>query len=127
MEPEQKSAMCLTEEKDCIEENGETGEKLRALAEEATQEDLIRDMSLLLRLERELSNASFPALALEAGLLRICHFPQALPLAEMLARLTALEKRLDTAPVSGADGGRVIAEGTIDQIRDNPDSLIAPF
>ncbi len=93
------------EENDCIEENGETGEKLRALAGEATQEDLIRDISLLLRLERELSNASFPALALEAGLLRICHFPQALPLAELLARLTALEERLNASSASGADRG----------------------
>ena len=93
------------EENDCVEENGETGEKLRALAKNATHEDLIRDMSLLLRLERELSVASFPALALEAGLLRICHFPQALPLAELLARLTALEERLNAASASGADRG----------------------
>ncbi|MBQ4492495.1 MAG: hypothetical protein II967_04275, partial [Deltaproteobacteria bacterium] len=42
---------------------------------------------------------------LEAGLLRICHFPQALPLAELLARLTALEERLNAAPASGADRG----------------------
>ncbi|MCR4657297.1 MAG: excinuclease ABC subunit UvrA [Lachnospiraceae bacterium] len=34
---------------------------------------------------------------------------------------------IEMGPYSGADGGRVIAEGTIDQIRDNPDSLIAPF
>ncbi|MBR5998676.1 MAG: DNA polymerase III subunit gamma/tau [Deltaproteobacteria bacterium] len=93
------------EESDAVEENGETGEKLRALAENATHEDLIRDMSLLLRLERELSGASFPALALEAGLLRICHFPQALPLAELLARLTALEERLNATSASGADWG----------------------
>ena len=34
---------------------------------------------------------------------------------------------IEMGPKAGADGGRVIAEGTIDQITENPDSMIAPF
>ena len=34
---------------------------------------------------------------------------------------------IEMGPAAGADGGRVIAEGTIEQIRQNPDSKIAPF
>jgi len=34
---------------------------------------------------------------------------------------------IEMGPKAGADGGRVIAEGTLPQIEANPDSLIAPF
>jgi len=34
---------------------------------------------------------------------------------------------IEMGPGAGADGGRVIAEGTIEQIAENPDSMIAPF
>ncbi len=34
---------------------------------------------------------------------------------------------IEMGPKAGADGGRVIAEGTLSQIEANPDSLIAPF
>ena len=34
---------------------------------------------------------------------------------------------IEMGPLAGADGGRVIAEGTIEQIRQNPDSVIAPY
>jgi excinuclease ABC subunit A len=34
---------------------------------------------------------------------------------------------IEMGPEAGADGGRVIAEGTIEDIADNPDSKIGPF
>lgn len=34
---------------------------------------------------------------------------------------------IEMGPRAGADGGRVIAEGTIEQVAGNPESLIAPF
>lgn len=34
---------------------------------------------------------------------------------------------IEMGPHAGADGGRVIAEGTIEQIAENPNSMIAPF
>ncbi|MBR2572439.1 MAG: excinuclease ABC subunit UvrA [Clostridia bacterium] len=34
---------------------------------------------------------------------------------------------VEMGPKAGADGGRVIAEGTVEQIKENPDSMIAPF
>ena len=34
---------------------------------------------------------------------------------------------IEMGPLAGADGGRVIAEGTIEQIRQNPNSVIAPY
>lgn len=34
---------------------------------------------------------------------------------------------IEMGPGAGADGGKVIAEGTIEQVADNPDSMIAPF
>ncbi len=34
---------------------------------------------------------------------------------------------IEMGPNAGADGGRVIAEGTVEKIADDPDSMIAPF
>ena len=34
---------------------------------------------------------------------------------------------IELGPMAGAEGGRVIAEGTIEQIKNNPVSMIGPF
>jgi DNA polymerase-3 subunit gamma/tau len=53
-------------------------------------------MSVLLQGEEELKRAPQPRLALEVLLLRVIHLEPVLPLAEWLARLDTLEKRLES-------------------------------
>jgi DNA polymerase-3 subunit gamma/tau len=55
-------------------------------------------LSVLLRGEEELKRAPQPRLALEVLLLRMIHLEPVLPLADWLARLDTLEKRLETGP-----------------------------
>jgi DNA polymerase-3 subunit gamma/tau len=64
-------------------------------------------MSVLLQGEEELKRAPQPRLALEVLLLRVIHLEPVLPLAEWLARLDTLEKRLEAGPemVSGSTPG----------------------
>jgi DNA polymerase III subunit gamma/tau len=59
-------------------------------------------MSVLLQGEEELKRAPQPRLALEVLLLRVIHLEPVRPLAEWLARLDTLERRLETGP--GAAG-----------------------
>jgi DNA polymerase-3 subunit gamma/tau len=58
-------------------------------------------MSVLLQGEEELKRAPQPRLALEVLLLRVIHLEPVLPLAEWLARLSTLEKRLESRPWGG--------------------------
>jgi DNA polymerase-3 subunit gamma/tau len=78
-------------------------------------------MSVLLQGEEELKRAPQPRLALEVLLLRVIHLEPVLPLAEWLARLDTLERRLETGPGAAADStagvrrarpGLPAAEGT---------------
>jgi DNA polymerase-3 subunit gamma/tau len=55
-------------------------------------------LSVLLQGEEELKRAPQPRLALEVLLLRVIHLEPVLPLAEWLARLDTLEKRLEAGP-----------------------------
>jgi len=63
-------------------------------------------LSVLLQGEEELKRAPQPRLALEVLLLRVIHLEPVLPLAEWLARLDTLEKRLEAGPwlASGSAG-----------------------
>ncbi len=71
----------------------EEGELLNRMAEEASFEDLQRDMTLLLKVEKELPLTSFPLITLETALLRMCHLPPAEALGGLLNRLEKLEQR----------------------------------
>jgi DNA polymerase-3 subunit gamma/tau len=64
-------------------------------------------LSVLLQGEEELKRAPQPRLALEVLLLRVIHLEPVLPLAEWLARLDSLEKRLEAGPgvASGSTPG----------------------
>ena len=71
---------------------------LIALARRTPAIHLHNLLSVLLQGEEELKRASQPRLALEVLLLRVIHLEPVLPLAEWLARLDTLEKRLDAGP-----------------------------
>jgi DNA polymerase-3 subunit gamma/tau len=72
----------------------EESETLAGMADQASLEELQRDMTLLLKVEKELPLTSFPLIALETALLRMCHLPPAEPLGRLLDRLEQLEKKL---------------------------------
>ena len=72
----------------------EESEILSQMAEPAGVEDLQRDLTLLLKIEKELPLTSFPLITLETALLRMCHLPPAEALGGLLERLERLERKL---------------------------------
>ena len=72
----------------------EESEVLTELAGKTSLEDLQRDLTLLLKVEKELSLTSFPLITLETALLRMSHLPPAKSLSSLLERLDNLEKNL---------------------------------
>ncbi|NOY93071.1 MAG: DNA polymerase III subunit gamma/tau [Deltaproteobacteria bacterium] len=85
-------------------------EEERARALELTEQvetlELERAFAAVGRIVDEVARASSPRTSLEMGLLRVATRPHLLPLAELLERLDALEKRLGSAPHPPAGGGR---------------------
>jgi DNA polymerase-3 subunit gamma/tau len=71
---------------------------LIALARRTPAVHLHNLLSLLLQGEEDLKRAPQPRLALEVLLLRVIHLEPVLPLADWLARLDTLEKRLESGP-----------------------------
>jgi DNA polymerase-3 subunit gamma/tau len=71
---------------------------LVALARRTPAVHLHNLLSVLLQGEEDLKRAPQPRLALEVLLLRVIHLEPVLPLADWLARLDSLEKRLETGP-----------------------------
>ena len=71
---------------------------LIALARRTPAVHLHNLLSVLLQGEEELKRAPQPRLALEVLLLRVIHLEPVLPLADWLARLDTLEKRLEAGP-----------------------------
>lgn len=69
-------------------------QELRQLAEGSQVEDLQRALTVLLRCEADLANAAFPRLVLEMALVRLAHLPPGRELAQLLAKLDDLERRL---------------------------------
>ena len=74
---------------------------LIALARRTPAVHLHNLLSVLLQGEEELKRAPQPRLALEVLLLRVIHLEPVLPLADWLARLDTLEKRLEAGPRGG--------------------------
>jgi DNA polymerase-3 subunit gamma/tau len=83
-------------------------DELTRLAHRTPAVHLHNLLSVLLQGEEELKRAPQPRLALEVLLLRVIHLEPVLPLAEWLARLEALEGRLEAEPraVPAAAGKR---------------------
>ena len=71
---------------------------LIALARRTPAVHLHNLLSVLLQGEEDLKRAPQPRLALEVLLLRVIHLEPVLPLADWLARLDTLEKRLEAGP-----------------------------
>ena len=88
---------------------------LIALARRTPAVHLHNLLSVLLQGEEDLKRAPQPRLALEVLLLRVIHLEPVLPLADWLARLDTLEKRLEsglgTASVSAGAGERQALPG----------------
>ena len=76
-------------------------ERLRALAQELSEEDLLRSLDLLTRLEGELRSATDPRVALDLALLKLVQLRRLLPFAELVARV----ERLAGAPAGSPPPG----------------------
>ena len=81
---------------DLLDVTTEERQKLQALAERATVEDLQRAMTLLLRTESEIAHSTFPRLLLEMTLIRLCYLPPTREIAALLGKIDELERRLWT-------------------------------
>ena len=81
---------------DLLDVTSEERQKLQALAERATVEDLQRAMTLLLRTESEIAHSTFPRLLLEMTLIRLCYLPPTREIAALLGKIDELERRLGT-------------------------------
>lgn len=78
---------------------GEELKELKALAEEASLDDLQRIMTLLMKTQTELVNSSFPLLTLEMSLVRLATLAPTQDLAKLISHIESLEKRLATTPL----------------------------
>lgn len=81
---------------DLLDVTTEERQKLQALAERASVEDLQRAMTLLLRTESEIAHSTFPRLLLEMTLIRLCYLPPTREIAALLGKIDELERRLGT-------------------------------
>jgi len=73
---------------------GDELQELQALAEESRLDELQRIVTLLLKLQVELTGSPYPLLSLEMALVRLATLPPMEELGKLLGRLESLEKRL---------------------------------
>jgi DNA polymerase-3 subunit gamma/tau len=78
---------------------GEELKELKALAEEASFDDLQRIVTLLMKTQTELVNSSFPLLTLEMSLVRLATLAPTQDLAKLISHIESLEKRLGSSPL----------------------------
>lgn len=81
---------------------GEELKELKALAEEASLDDLQRIVTLLMKTQTELVSSSFPLLALEMSLVRLATLAPTQDLAKLISHIESLEKRLGSTPLPKA-------------------------
>ena len=81
---------------------GEELKELKALAEEASLDDLQRIVTLLMKTQTELVNSSFPLLTLEMSLIRLATLAPTQDLAKLISHIESLEKRLGSTPLPKA-------------------------
>jgi DNA polymerase-3 subunit gamma/tau len=88
-------------------------EQLAALVVDQPPARLHRLFSVMMQGAEEVSRSSFPRLALEMSLLRLCEQGATLPLAEVLKGLSRLEARLDggESPPPSSSGGPTPGSG----------------
>jgi hypothetical protein len=76
-------------------------ERLRALIDRFSREDLLRSFDVLTRAEVEVRNAAEPRYVFEMSLLRWIHLRKLVPLADLIARLEGGESFAPLAPSGG--------------------------
>ncbi len=81
---------------------GDELKELKALAEEASLEDLQRIVTLLMKTQSELVNSSYPLLTLEMSLVRLATLAPSQDLGKLISHIENLEKRLSTTPLPSA-------------------------
>jgi DNA polymerase-3 subunit gamma/tau len=77
---------------------------LKALAEEASLEDLQRIVTLLMKTQSELVHSNYPLLTLEMSLVRLATLAPSQELGKLISHIENLEKRLSTTPLQKAQG-----------------------
>lgn len=85
----------------------EERERLKPLAEAFSEDDLLRTLDLLARLDGELRQATDARVTLELALLKLAQMRRLMPFAELVARVEALAGGLP--PAEPAAGGRARA------------------
>ncbi|MGK2906760.1 MAG: DNA polymerase III subunit gamma/tau [Desulfuromonadales bacterium] len=81
---------------------GDELQDLKALAEEASLEDLQRIVVLLMKTQSELVHSSYPLLTLEMSLVRLATLAPSQELGKLISHIESLEKRLSTTPLQKA-------------------------
>jgi DNA polymerase-3 subunit gamma/tau len=81
---------------------GDELKDLKALAEEASLEDLQRIVVLLMKTQSELVHSSYPLLTLEMSLVRLATLAPSQELGKLISHIESLEKRLSTTPLHKA-------------------------
>jgi DNA polymerase-3 subunit gamma/tau len=81
---------------------GDELKDLKALAEEASLEDLQRIVALLMKTQSELVHSSYPLLTLEMSLVRLATLAPSQELGRLISHIENLEKRLSTTPLQKA-------------------------
>jgi len=82
----------------------EERERLRPLAEAFSEDDLLRTLDLLSRLEGELRQATDPRVTLELALLKLAQMRRLMPFAELVARVERLAGGLPPAEPAASSG-----------------------
>jgi DNA polymerase-3 subunit gamma/tau len=81
---------------------GDELKDLKALAEEASLEDLQRIVTLLMKTQSELVHSSSPLLTLEMSLVRLATLAPSQEIGKLISHIENLEKRLSTMPLQKA-------------------------
>ena len=78
---------------------GDELKDLKALAAEASLEDLQRIVTLLMKTQSELVHSSYPLLTLEMSLVRLATLAPSQDLGKLISHIESLEKRLSAMPL----------------------------
>jgi len=81
---------------------GDELKDLKALAEEASLEDLQRIVTLLMKTQSELVHSNYPLLTLEMSLVRLATLAPSQDISKLISHIESLEKRLSSMPLQKA-------------------------
>jgi len=81
---------------------GDELKDLKALAEEASLEDLQRIVTLLMKTQSELVHSNYPLLTLEMSLVRLATLAPSQDISKLISHIESLEKRLSSVPLQKA-------------------------